>query len=349
MVRYAAPQQRLEIAVSMALVLLALTVLVAPVISGAQPQADPPAMQLAQVPATQSARLPATQLARLPAAQAGDSLKVMSFNIRYGTARDGDNAWDLRRDAVIAVIDTFRPDVLGVQEALRFQLDELAAAMPRYQEVGVGRTDGVEAGEYAAILVDRSRLELQEQGTFWLSDTPEVPGSKSWGNNIPRICTWARLRNRDSGRTFHIYNVHWDHQSQPSRERSAELLMRRIAQRASAEDPVLVTGDFNAGESNPAFERLLALPAAGQIGAAGIQLFDTFRALHPEATGVGTFNGFEGETTGEKIDAVLASGAWQVLEAQIVRSAPQGRYPSDHFPVIATVTSLPQGRSFGAG
>jgi endonuclease/exonuclease/phosphatase family metal-dependent hydrolase len=286
---------------------------------------------------TQPLRLTATETAMATAGQAGESLKVMSFNIRYGTARDGDNAWDLRRDVVIEAIDTFRPDVMGVQEALRFQLDELAAAMPRYQEVGVGRTDGVEAGEYAAILADRSRLELLEEGTFWFSDTPEVPGSRSWGNDIPRICTWARLRARDSGDTFYVYNIHWDHQSQPSRERSAELLMQRIAQRDSLEDPVLVTGDFNAGESNPAFERLLAVPAAGQVPAAGTQLFDTFRALHPEATGVGTFNGFEGRTDGEKIDAVLASEEWEVLMAEIVRAASEGRYPSDHFPVVAAL------------
>jgi endonuclease/exonuclease/phosphatase family metal-dependent hydrolase len=276
-----------------------------------------------------------------PAVQADDSLKVMSFNIRYGTARDGDNAWNLRRSVVIEVIESQSPDVLSMQEALRFQLDELAMAMPRYQEIGVGRTDGVEAGEYAAILVDHSRLELLEQGTFWFSETPEVPGSTSWGNDIPRICTWARLRDRDSGKKFYVYNVHWDHQSQPSREESAELLMLRIAQRESGEDPVLVTGDFNAGESNPAFERLLAPGAGGQTGATAVQLRDTFRALHPEAMGVGTFNGFEGRTDGEKIDAVLASEGWRVLEAEIVRSAPESRYPSDHFPVVATVTLLP--------
>ncbi len=253
----------------------------------------------------------------------------MSFNIRYGTARDGDNNWELRRDVLMETIDAFGADVLGVQEALHFQLEELVAAMPRYRRIGVGRTDGVEAGEYAAILIDRSRLEVLEQGTFWFSDTPEVPGSTSWGNDIPRICTWARLRDRTSGRSFYAYNVHWDHRSQPSRERSGELLIRTIAQRASGDDPVLVTGDFNAGETNPAFQQLLQAPE--------VALSDTFRSLHPAARGVGTFNGFEGTTTGEKIDAVLASGDWEVLAAQIDRTARQGRYPSDHFPVTATV------------
>lgn len=263
------------------------------------------------------------------AAQNAGGLKVMSFNIRYGTARDGDNAWELRRDAVVDVIEAFGPHVLGVQEALRFQLDELSASLPGYREIGVGRTDGVAEGEYAAILVDASRLEVLEHGTFWFSDTPEVPGSASWGNDIPRICTWARLGDRTTGDSLYVYNVHWDHRSQPSRERSAELLLERITQRESGEDPVLVTGDFNAGESNAAFRQLVAAPIVG--------LSDTFRVRHPEATGVGTFNGFEGDTSGEKIDAVLASDGWEVLASEIVRDAPGGRYPSDHFPVSATV------------
>ncbi len=265
-----------------------------------------------------------------PAPQAADSLNVMSFNIRYGTARDGDNAWELRRSALIEAIEAFRPDVLGVQEALHFQLDELVVAMPRYQRIGMGRTDGVEAGEYAAILIDRSRLEVLEESTFWFSDTPSVPGSTSWGNDITRICTWARLRDRASGRSFYAYNVHWDHRSQPSRERSGALLLQTIIGRGFGEDPVLVTGDFNAGETNPAFRQLLESPEA--------LLVDTFRLIHPMVGEVGTFNGFEGTTSGEKIDAVLASGGWEVVAAQIDRAARQGRYPSDHFPVTATLT-----------
>ena len=263
------------------------------------------------------------------AAQAPAPLNVMSFNIRYGTANDGDNRWELRRDAVVETIESFRPDVLGVQEALHFQLEELVAAMPQYDLIGVGRSDGVQAGEYAAILVDTSRLEILGQDTFWFSDTPDVPGSTSWGNDITRICTWARLRDRASGRSFYVFNVHWDHRSQPSRERSGELLLRAIAQRRFDGDPVIVTGDFNAGETNPAFRQLLQAPE--------IALSDTFRSIHPDASEVGTFNGFEGTTSGEKIDAVLASGQWEVVAAEIASAARQGRYPSDHFPVTATL------------
>ncbi len=273
--------------------------------------------------------------------QVDETIRVMSFNIRYGTARDGDNVWELRRDAVIEVIEGFGPHVLGLQEALRFQLDELAAAMPRYVEVGVGRADGDEAGEYAAILIDAVRIEVLARGTFWFSDTPEQPGSTSWGNDIPRICTWAHLQDHNTGRSFHVYNVHWDHRSQPSRERSAELLLRRIAERVPGGGPVIVTGDFNAGESNPAFQFLLDDDA--------VSLSDTFRVAHPDATGVGTFNGFEGATDGDKIDAVLASADWRVVAAEIVRSAPSGRYPSDHFPVTATLGFRPPIPVAGSG
>lgn len=266
-----------------------------------------------------------------PPAKGSDdaALRVMSFNVRYGTADDGDDSWPLRRDLVMRTIADFGPTVLGVQEALRFQLDEIADAFPGFGEVGVGRDDGAEAGEYAAILYDTGRLELLDSGTFWLSDTPEVVASTSWGNGITRIVTWARFRDMegaDDGATFYVFNAHWDHESQPSRLRSAGLMLERIAGRDPL-DPVLVTGDFNAGESNAAFRALLD----------GDDLRDTFRALHPEATATGTFNGFTGERSGDKIDAVLVSPDWMVTEATIVRSNDDGRYPSDHFPVTAVV------------
>lgn len=256
-------------------------------------------------------------------------VRVMSFNIRYGTAEDGEDAWPNRRELVSDVIRGFEPHVLGVQEALDFQIDELGEALPGHEVVGVGRDDGVRAGEFSAILVDRARFEVLESGTFWFSDTPEVPGSMSWGNRIPRIATWARLRDRTSGRRFSIYNLHWDHESQPSRERSAALLLERIAARPHPDEPVLVTGDFNAGETNPAFRAL--------VESSAVALRDTYRDAHPDAAEVGTFNGFEGRRDGEKIDAILASDGWCTRAAGIVSASREGRYPSDHFPVIAVV------------
>ena len=150
---------------------------------------------------------------------AGEALTVMSFNIRYGTANDGDNHWSQRREFLFEVVRDENADLVGVQEALAFQIDEILAAVPGYAVVGVGRDDGRARGEFSAILFRRDRFRVADSGTFWFSDTPEVPGSKSWGNTITRISTWARLVDRD-GSAFWHFNLHLDHQSQPSRERS---------------------------------------------------------------------------------------------------------------------------------
>ncbi|HWV58006.1 MAG TPA: endonuclease/exonuclease/phosphatase family protein [Longimicrobiales bacterium] len=274
-------------------------------------------------------------IAASPVAALGQAvpLDVMTFNIRYGNANDGENSWQFRRAFLAEVIESHAPHVLGVQEALRSQLDDIHRAVGGYAEVGVGRDDGQEAGEYSAILYDSTRLELLDQGTFWLSATPEVPGSKTWGNNITRIVSWAHFNDRESGRTFYMFNTHFDHQSQPSRDSSAVLLLRRLSERDPA-DPVIVTGDFNAGESNSAFRRLLS----GDAEVPGApQLRDTFRVIHPEETVVGTFNGWSGNTNGDKIDAILVSDGWEVLDATIDRVSRDGRYPSDHYPVTARI------------
>jgi endonuclease/exonuclease/phosphatase family metal-dependent hydrolase len=263
-----------------------------------------------------------------PAAVSSE-VRVMSFNIRYGTANDGENVWPNRRAQVGHVISEFRPTVLGVQEALAFQVRELESMLPGYGRVGIGRDDGVEAGEFSAILYDASRLEVIAEGTFWFSESPGEPGTTAWGATIPRICTWARFRDLSNGRTFFVYNNHWDHQAQESRERSAALLLERIAARDPAGDPVIVTGDFNAGEDNAAFERL--------VRDGVVRLSDTYRTLHPSVTVTGTFNGFEGTSDGPKIDAVLATRDWLVVSSAIDRANSNGRYPSDHFPVTAVL------------
>ncbi len=276
-------------------------------------------------------------------------LRVMTFNIRYGTANDGDNHWKHRRDLVIEVLRQRRPDVVGLQEALRFQMDAIRAALPEYGEVGVGRDDGKARGEYSAILYLKERLRPEQQGTFWLSDTPETPGSKSWGNDIPRICTWARFADRQ-GQPFYHYNTHLDHISQPSREKSAELIARHIAHREHPEDPVLLTGDFNAGEDNPAIRLLReradlsahdrsvdSASVASASQPARSHCLDTFRTLHPDAKQTGSFGAWKGRTDGPKIDYVFAPPEAKVLHAVICHDREGERYPSDHFPVVARV------------
>jgi endonuclease/exonuclease/phosphatase family metal-dependent hydrolase len=288
-------------------------------------------------------------------------LRIASFNIRYGTAPDGDNAWSNRRDLVIDVIAAQRPDILGLQEALRDQIDDLRAALPEYAQTGVGRDDGRQSGEYCAILFRRDRLSAIDGGTFWFSDTPQIPGSKDWGNRITRICTWVRLRERADGagggtgrgRTLTVYNLHLDHESEPSRRRSAELLAARILANSArhADDAVIVTGDFNCGESSPAIRFLTGAAPSAVEGSAGVPgwtgLIDTFRIAQPDAADVGTFHAFKGVAGPEKIDFVFvrpppppSRAKIEVLSAEIDRSSRNGRWPSDHFPVVAEIRLL---------
>jgi endonuclease/exonuclease/phosphatase family metal-dependent hydrolase len=273
-------------------------------------------------------------------------VELASFNIRYGTAADGENSWEHRRAMVTGLLAELDADIVGLQEALRFQLDELGEALPGYVEIGVGRDDGATRGEYSALLVKAERFAVGECGTFWLSDTPAEPGSKSWGNGITRVCTWARLVEKESGRGLYVFNCHLDHQSQASRERAVELIAARVAERTHDAEPVVVMGDFNAGEGNAAVaylrgERGRASEAGAWPGHEPVEsprLVDTFRAVHPEATEVGTFSGFRlGATGGEKIDHILVSGGVEVLDAGIDRTSAEGRYPSDHFLVRARV------------
>ncbi len=269
---------------------------------------------------------------------AASPLAVMTFNIRLGTAEDGENHWDRRRELLFQVVRDEKADIVGLQEALRFQIDQIVSAVPAYAFVGVGREDGREAGEYSAILYRTARLRVLDSGTFWFSDTPETPGSATWGNRITRICTWARFADASNG-SFYVFNLHLDHESQPSRERSVQLLATRIRERAVPADPVIVTGDFNSDEQNPAMRWLLgeesALPGAGTRG---IDLVDTFRAVHPDARRVGTFTEFKfGQIDERKIDYVLAGPGFTVRAARIVHTSRDGRYPSDHFPVVAAL------------
>ena len=264
---------------------------------------------------------------------AHDPLTIMSFNIRYGTAKDGENAWSARRAMLFDVLRDQNADLVGLQEALDTQIAEIVNALPGFGTIGVGRDDARSGGEFSAILFRATRFTVAEAGTFWFSDTPSIPASKSWGNTITRICTWARLIDRN-GRGFWQFNVHLDHQSQQSRERSTELLRQRVESRAFPNEPVIITGDFNVGETNPAIATL----AGGRHDNSVALFVDTFRVMHPQEREVGTFSGFKlGMTGGEKIDYIFVQPGTDVLHAEIVRTSRDGRYPSDHFPVVARV------------
>jgi len=259
-------------------------------------------------------------------------LRAMSFNIRLGEANDGANHWKLRKELVFGVIRDHKPDVVGLQEAWKFQIDEILEALPEYALIGRSRQEDPEEGEWCPILYRKADWSPIDSGTFWLSDAPEKEGSMSWGNKIPRICTWGRFKHDESGRTFHLYNTHFDHQSQPSREKSSELCLKQIAERSPAEEAAIFMGDLNAGEKNPAIMTLNAV------------LTDTFEKLHSDvaANKRGTFGAWTGKTSGERIDYVFTTpGDWELLDARILHDNTDGRYPSDHYPVDARLKLLP--------
>jgi endonuclease/exonuclease/phosphatase family metal-dependent hydrolase len=267
------------------------------------------------------------------------TLSIMSFNIRYGSASDGPNHWNLRKDLVFSVLEDQQPDVVGLQEALGFQINQITATVPGYISIGVGRDDGKTKGEYTALLYRSDRFDVQDSSTFWLSETPHVVASMSWNTACTRICTWALLKDKISERKFYVYNVHLDHVSQEARAKGVKLVLERIAQRKTL-DPAFITGDFNAGETNRAITQIREPEFTvldSRASKKTVRLVDSFRQVHPDAKPVGTFNSWKGAATGQKIDYVFAMDHLNILSADILRMHRSGRYPSDHFPVVAVV------------
>ena len=255
-------------------------------------------------------------------------LRVLCYNLRYITSGDtGERTWVARRDQAAELIKNDAADIVGIQEGLPPMMNDLDDRLPGYAAIGVAREDGVDQGEYAAILVKADRFRVQESGTFWLSDTPEVCNSCTWGNTVTRICTWAKLYDRHTQRTFHFFNTHLDHASELARQKGTELILTRIAERKPS-GPVLLTGDFNAPEEDPLHASIKATGLA--------DVWKTLNAdVPPEESG--TFHEFTGETHRSRIDFIYATPDLKGLESVIVRSSKNGNFPSDHFPVRATL------------
>tara|TARA_B100001939_G_scaffold209534_1_gene180188 strand:+ start:296 stop:1153 length:858 start_codon:yes stop_codon:yes gene_type:complete len=260
-------------------------------------------------------------------------IDAVAFNIRFDNPKDGENAWPNRKEMVGKWIESESPDVIGLQEALRHQINDIKKVATAYSEYGVGRDDGKSRGEHCTILYLKKRFTLDKKdcGTFWFSDTPEKIASKSWGNEIPRICTWARLIHKKTGKGFYLYNVHYDHQSQSSRIGASNLIIERISNRKQSNEPIILMGDFNAAEKNPAITVFKEEP---------LKLVDTFRVVKPDEKMVKTFHGFRGGSfMGGKIDHVfILPKTAEVRSAEIVRFNKDNRYLSDHYPVRAKLS-----------
>lgn len=269
-----------------------------------------------------------------PAADMPADVKVMSFNIRYGTAKDGENHWDKRKEFLAETIKAFGPDLLGTQETLVFQKEFLAEKLTGYEAFGVGRDDGKAKGETVAVFWRTDRFEKTDGGHFWLSETPKEPGSKSWDTSLTRMATWVKLKDKKAdGKPVLWVNTHFDHVGKLARVEAAKLIRAQVA--ALGEGcSLLVTGDFNADEGSDPYKALFAA-----IDKAGSPVIDTFRAARPKRDeNEGTTTPFKAApNNGSRIDWIGASRDWKVVSAAIDHTARDGRTPSDHFPITAVL------------
>lgn len=279
----------------------------------------------------------AIMLSALPSARAqaqtGDapSIVVMSFNLRFGSANDGDNRWENRTELVRKAVEKNAPDLLGTQETLPFQAEFLSESFPEYQRIGRSREPENPNGEQCTLYFRPDRFDLLASGHFWLSETPDQPGSRSWDSSLPRMATWARLWDRKTRKPILMVNTHFDHRGEVAREKSAALLRERTAQLAQGAS-VVITGDFNCGTDSPPHQQLVNHPQ-GEV-----TLQDTYLTLHQESESpAGTFNGFQGRRDGARIDWVVVSEDWKVVRSEIEDYQENNRYPSDHFPVVAEI------------
>lgn len=254
-------------------------------------------------------------------------VKVMSYNIRTSFADDGENNWKFRKGNLISQILYHNPDVLGMQEVTPEQLKDLSVALTDYDWYGVGRDDGKQAGEYSCIFYKKDRFKKLDSGTFWLSENIAEPG-KSWDAAYPRICSWIKLKDRQSGKTFYHFNTHFDHKGQTAREKSSLVIIDQIKKIASGL-PVILTGDLNITESNQAYTNMIN----------DTMLKDAFHTSETPNFGPSkTFSSFfvKNKLT-NKIDYIFVNKNTRVLSHAVLTDQNEGIYYSDHLPVTAIV------------
>jgi endonuclease/exonuclease/phosphatase family metal-dependent hydrolase len=254
-----------------------------------------------------------------PAAAAGVPLRVMTFNVRV-PVDTGMNAWVNRRDLMVQVIQAEHPDVLGTQELTEEQGEYIAAHLAGYAWFGQGR-DGGTKGEHMGVFYRTDRLKVLRSGDFWLSDTPQVPGSKTWGQPYPRMVTWAQFRLRDRGGTFAYFNTHFPYRPEDVHARmlSADEIMQRI-DKLSPGTRVILAGDFNGSPDSPVHAKLTR------------SLHDAWMDADSRIGPPKTFHNFTGHPD-QRIDWILTRG-FKVLSTSTITTHDGARYPSDHFPVV---------------
>ncbi|MBI2427477.1 MAG: endonuclease/exonuclease/phosphatase family protein [Ignavibacteriales bacterium] len=263
-------------------------------------------------------------------AQNQTPLKIMTYNIRLDLASDGDNSWDHRKENFVSMIRFHKPDMVGMQEVLKHQLDFVVRELPEYGWFGVGRDDGKAAGEYMAVLYRKERFDTLRTSTFWCSENPDEPGL-GWDAACNRTVTWGKFQDRSDRTEFFFFNTHFDHVGVKARKESAKLLMSKISA-LSGNDRVVITGDFNSTPSDEPYG-IIVDPNAKK------RFFDSRTVSRQRPHGPkATFNGFNPTTvSAEPIDYIFVSDRITVLAHGTIAELIDGRFPSDHFPVIADI------------
>jgi len=254
------------------------------------------------------------------------SVSFLTYNIRYDNPADGEDAWPKRREFLARQLRFHAPDVFGIQEGLKHQVDYLQEQLPVYTYVGVGRDDGREAGEYSALFFKKDRFRVLESGTFWLSEQPDTV-SKGWDAALPRICTWALLAEKRGKRKFLVYNTHFDHIGKDARKSSAALILSRILEKNTKGYPVVVMGDLNSG------------PNSEPVWMFSQNLHDAHEhSKEPPFGPPGTFNGFKFHDPVElRIDYIFVSPSLKVQKYAVLSDSKNCHYPSDHLPVLVQI------------
>jgi endonuclease/exonuclease/phosphatase family metal-dependent hydrolase len=257
-------------------------------------------------------------------------VSVMSYNIKYATESDGENSWSQRKDHLTNQLKFYHPDVLGVQEALLGQLEHIKEQVPNYQFVGGARDDGKTKGEYSAVFYNDSIFELLEENTFWLSETPNSP-SKGWDASFPRVCTYVKLKEKNSEKVFWVFNTHFDHQGVEAREKSTDLILKKIAEITKGDLPVILMGDLNLEPESAPIKKIAAKMNDSKEVAQIV-------SFGPE----GTFNGYNfKEPVERRIDYIFTSKEnIEVLKYGVLSDSKDLKYPSDHLPVLVQVRFL---------